>query len=186
MSFSQYLKLATIVAISGAASFFAPAFSELAANASLYAQDDDFPTLGDDFPTLDQGPVDDGNAPPQESELSDFARNGANVPEPSGSYEPVDDDDFRPAPKRQSIADREAKDEEIESAYKEWLKEQKRKKNVKSDVPKFLRPIESVDINDENGPFARLKENETQDKTFMRRVTADAFSMMQDLSLIHI
>ena len=187
MSFSQYLKLATIVAVGGAASFFAPAFSELAPNASLYAQDDDcpsigddFPTLGDDFPVVEQETVDDENAPPQESELSDFARNGANVPEPSGEYEHVDEDDFRPTPKRQSIADREAKDEEIESAYKAWLEEQKRKKKANSDVPKYLRPIESVDINDENSPFARLKQNETEDKTFMRRVTADTFSMMQD------
>ena len=105
MSFSQYLKLATIVAVGGAASFFAPAFSELAPNASLYAQDDDFPSIGDDFPTLgddfpvvEQETVDDENAPPQESELSDFARNGANVPEPSGEYEHVVEDDFRPTP----------------------------------------------------------------------------------------
>ncbi|MGI6401827.1 MAG: tetratricopeptide repeat protein [Thermoguttaceae bacterium] len=152
---------------------------------------DDFPTLGDDFPTIgaDFPLVDLGgpDAPPAESELSDFARSGATVAEPSGAVEPSNatDDPFLREPKRQSLADVEEKERALDDKYQSWLQQQKRKTRENSKTPRYLRPIEHSALDDENGPFAReqLEEDGDSDSIYMRRVTADVFSMMQDNEL---
>lgn len=141
------------------------------------APEDDFPALGDDFPTIG----DDFDAPPETSELPELARSGANVPEPTGALEHVSADDFNPQPKRESIADRQEQEEAVDKKYQEWLKKQKKKQErSNSKTPRYLQPIDDGALDDENGPFARAKADDGEENVFMRRVTADAFSMMQD------
>lgn len=134
---------------------------------------DDFPTLGE-FPTI----ADDVVAPPEESELPELARNGANVAEPTGSLEHVEEFS-QAAPKRESIADVEEKEHAVDEKYQAWLKKQKKKSRENAKTPRYLQPIDNSVLDDENGPFARVKEQD-DDKNFMRRVTDDAFSMMVD------
>ncbi len=136
--------------------------------------DDDFPTADADFPTADLG---DFETPPETSELPEVARTGANVPEPIGTLEHVED--YFPEPKRESIADVQEKENAVDEKYQAWLKKQKKKSRDASKTPRYLQPIDNSVFDDKDGPFARQNEDEVN-KTFMRSVTADAFSMMQD------
>lgn len=107
-----------------------------------------FPTLDDSFPTLDAGLGSDYEAPPESTGSSDFVRNGTNVPEPSGQYETIDynDEDFRPEPKRESLAEREKAEEKIEKNFDEWLREKKAKRREENKKTKrYLQPIPEAD-----------------------------------------
>lgn len=130
--------------------------------------------VADDFPEVGEFAQ-----PPESSELPELARSGANVPEPTGTYDP-DAGRSRIEPKRESIADVQEKENAIDEKYQAWLKKQKKKSRETSKTPRYLQPIDNSIFDDENGPFARPKEDE-EEKSFMRRVDADAFSMMQDV-----
>ena len=138
------------------------------------AEDDAFPSLGS-FPSLDDEVV----APPEQTELAPLVTQGANVAEPSGVYD-NSSQSFRPEPKRESIADRQDEEEKVEREFQTWMKRQKSAQKSHSKTPRFLQPIEDSVLDDENGPYARRKLDEDEDKTFMRRVTADTFALMQE------
>jgi tetratricopeptide (TPR) repeat protein len=100
---------------------------------------DDFPTFDDSFPTVDFH-----TAPPESSELSEFATTGAEVAEPTGQYESIDyDENFRPRPKRESLADRAKTEEELKENFETWLleKEAQRKENSRR-TKRYLQPID--------------------------------------------
>lgn len=159
------------------------------------APSDDFPTIDAAFPTLDDGAsilnpesskqaaepaaaaTDDALAPPTTSELPDFVNSGVDVPEPSGVFEPIRDESFRPQPKRESLAQRQEQEKKLEDDYQSWRKKLKDKRNVDSKTPRYLQPIS--DGGEEF--FARDEASkENIDRSFVRRVTADSLVMMRD------
>ncbi|MDO5309145.1 MAG: hypothetical protein Q4G03_06580 [Planctomycetia bacterium] len=153
-------------------------------------ENDDFPTL-DDFPTIDESATATSNAvtnnddyptPPEDSELADFVTQGANIAEPSGVYDPSAKP-FRPEPQRESIADREAEEAQLEKNFQTWLLEQKRAKKERAKTPRYLQPIDDSAFDDQNGIYARRAQEQDDEKSFMRRVTADTFAMMQESEL---
>ena len=161
------------------------------------APSDDFPTVDASFPTVDAGnsilsrdsganavvperePVEDAEPePPTSSELPEFTKTGLDVPEPSGVFEPLkESESFRPTPKRESLAQREAQEKKLEDAYDSWRKKQKEKRNFDSKTPRYLQPISD----DGEELFARDEAaSKAQDRSFIRRVTADSLVMMRD------
>ena len=118
------------------------------------APNDPFPTANSsDFPTFD-APL----APPESSELSDFASNGANVPEPSGQYESIaDKTDFSPIPNRESLSEREQTERELNDNFNEWLREKKtEKRDASKGTKKYLQPLEETECD----AFDRIKVDE--------------------------
>ncbi|MBQ9872853.1 MAG: tetratricopeptide repeat protein [Thermoguttaceae bacterium] len=101
---------------------------------------DAYPVSGDDFPSFEEPAI-----PPESSEVSDFALTGTNVPEPTGSYETIDaSDEFRPKPKRESLAEREKAEEKIEKNFAEWLREKKAERRGTSKKKRYLEPIQDA------------------------------------------
>ena len=136
--------------------------TKVKSNGVVRGQDDDFPNVDDSFPVIDNPVlppetselpvvddsfpvVDDPVSPPESSELPEFAKTGANVPEPTGQYETIDydDEDFRPQPKRESLADREKTEEDLKKNFETWLLEKDARRHEDSKKQKrYLRPIE--------------------------------------------
>ncbi len=135
---------------------------------------------GSDFPSTDAFPsIDDSLAPPESSEIGDFPTKGTVVPEPTGQYETsdYDDENFKPKPKRESLAEREKAEEKIEKNFSEWLR-QKKEKRIENDkkTKRYLQPIEDPDDN----IFAREEQLlvDKEDEGIIKTVTIQGLEMM--------
>ena len=132
-----------------------------------------FPSLDDSFPSFDEQV-----APPESSELSDFARNGAEVPEPSGVYETLDysEESFLPQPKRESLAELEKTEEKIESNFNAWLREKKDRNRSSGKTKRYLQPLQDSDA----GLFDReeRRAKKSDDGEIIETVTLAGLEMM--------
>ncbi len=149
-----------------------------------------FPTPDDSFPTFDASfsSFDDATPPPETSELPDFISTGSNVSEPSANPSERSlssggssvDEDFRPLPKRESLAEREKAEEQIEENFATWVKQLKGKTKSNGKTPRYLQPIGDNKLPDGTDLYSRAPLEEDEDKTVVRTVTLAGLEMLME------
>lgn len=145
------------------------------------AVDESFPVVDSAFPSIETPfpTVDGAAAPPAESEVADFVKNGTDVPEPTGQYETIGyGDDFRPQPKRESLGEREKAEEEIEKNFDTWMREKKARRKAETKKGKrYLQPIQECEI---DGLIRReeSKMDVGEDDSIISTVTAESIELM--------
>ncbi|MBQ6619838.1 MAG: tetratricopeptide repeat protein [Thermoguttaceae bacterium] len=151
----------------------------------------DLPFLGETPFAQEPQPDEEVTSPPESApDFPEFARNAyADLEDltPSGddAARTIDPKTGKAIPNRvrESLAERQRAEEELEANYRAWAAEQERADKEKSKLPRYLRPLSDDREVFEHGPFARsLQEESQQEHKFIRSISAADLNMMSQVS----